>query len=110
MMGRGTAPCGHLGEVIVGTYVRCSACDGAKKPVTNDPWRIHAATFVSHVGERFYVERYGDCQDIFFRPRFSFELVRVHLINRDGDIVETLTDKCLLAPGDELRLRIHDRL
>lgn len=27
-----TAPCGHMGEVVIGTYVQCQRCDRAAVP------------------------------------------------------------------------------
>jgi hypothetical protein len=35
--GRGPAPCGHTGTVVVGTFVRCPRCVDDSKPVAMCP-------------------------------------------------------------------------
>jgi len=36
--GRGTAPCGHVGFVVVGTFIRCAyGCKDDSKPVPHCP-------------------------------------------------------------------------
>lgn len=35
--GHGPAPCGHQGQVVVGTFVRCTRCKDDSKPVRMCP-------------------------------------------------------------------------
>ena len=110
MMGRGVAPCGHEGEVIVGTYVRCSACDGAKKPSAIGSSRIVAIEFVTDRAERIRVERRNANVYIDHIWRSESKLLHTHLLDADGQVVRTYpwTSPVYPKPGDLLRTPIVD--